>query len=860
MFHLGILRKIKIDIPLDMFFLHCYIRAYHSIHPPSELEKGDRMREFSFRQSSHIGRRISCLFWGCFFLLFAHTSWATSSKAAPTSRAAAQVHPVKPKSAKVKPSVVVSSTSLQGPLGLVYFANIAQSVRRAVSTLEPFFPKEVKALQKKFVRKVGRRFFPHLKNVQLHRAIQLIPSLLKPLGIDLERPASVFVMKYSPNKTSRQMLFVPVVMLSIDRTKLIHSLRLLGFSPRIQQIGTVELLTLGEAGPGSAFAVLGNGKLYFTLRKWLPRMSLTQEKEIRDALYELGLQGDVVRGAFTQAGANDVLKKLDTGALGAYALLPSAKPLAFIPRARIVSVFLKSAGFGLGLREGATQHFFVRGAKMLSPLFGLLAPSQKAADWKRFVPASTGWYGKSYIQIGRLNQLLKTIHTHPAVPRMAAFLIRGRYLRAKMALRSQGLDLDALVATLSGQVASGFVWNPSMQARISKVRPDRLFRGHMQGAFAMLGLNKPEDGTKLIDLVHSMYLKAVKKKPFIGSMLRIQKKKIEGYTTLQITPMMTRTFSLLAHDDFLLFSGDLTTQKHFISVWKGIAPSLTRLKNKSPLLAAAFPQLKGSYAAISPRVLLDLLHIPVPMKPQIKSRLVLLAKRLKSIHFNTEIQGARLSSTTRVAISPTPIRPLNPVYKGALPALPVQGPNLLRFAMGISAFGLMSASMNWGTAAAIAIPAFMKFTRKTRTVEAKLGINTLKTGAILWFDGRHANQKGTPLPKHFPQASVGTVNNKRQVFTLPKEKPCARGRAAYPKNPKIWNVSPWKELRFSMKGKHYYQYTYVVEGSGKNAKFTISAQGDLDCDGKLSLFEIVGRVNKVTGEVEVVRNTKNPLE
>jgi type IV pilus assembly protein PilA len=75
------------------------------------------------------------------------------------------------------------------------------------------------------------------------------------------------------------------------------------------------------------------------------------------------------------------------------------------------------------------------------------------------------------------------------------------------------------------------------------------------------------------------------------------------------------------------------------------------------------------------------------------------------------------------------------------------------------------------------------------------------------------------------------------------------------------NTAGWKCLRFSMSDPIYYQYKYT-QGSGYVGParglpdpgpdgFEASATGDLDGNGKTSLFTIVGVVNKTTRTVKV---------
>ena len=66
----------------------------------------------------------------------------------------------------------------------------------------------------------------------------------------------------------------------------------------------------------------------------------------------------------------------------------------------------------------------------------------------------------------------------------------------------------------------------------------------------------------------------------------------------------------------------------------------------------------------------------------------------------------------------------------------------------------------------------------------------------------------------------------------------------------MWGAAGWQALNFGVRDPFYYQYQFISSGTGTNAKFTARAIGDLNCDGRLSTFERIGRVddeNNVTG-------------
>jgi hypothetical protein len=56
-----------------------------------------------------------------------------------------------------------------------------------------------------------------------------------------------------------------------------------------------------------------------------------------------------------------------------------------------------------------------------------------------------------------------------------------------------------------------------------------------------------------------------------------------------------------------------------------------------------------------------------------------------------------------------------------------------------------------------------------------------------------------------------------------------------------WDDSPWRELDFQIDDPHYFVYTYIsLDTGGVGTYFTARANGDLDCDERMSTFERVG--------------------
>src|SRR2546427_8812392 len=62
-----------------------------------------------------------------------------------------------------------------------------------------------------------------------------------------------------------------------------------------------------------------------------------------------------------------------------------------------------------------------------------------------------------------------------------------------------------------------------------------------------------------------------------------------------------------------------------------------------------------------------------------------------------------------------------------------------------------------GVLAAVAVPAFMKYVRRARTVEATMNVRKLFDSSVAYYEAEHgARTGGTVMARQFPQASAVT--------------------------------------------------------------------------------------------------------
>jgi type IV pilus assembly protein PilE len=157
-----------------------------------------------------------------------------------------------------------------------------------------------------------------------------------------------------------------------------------------------------------------------------------------------------------------------------------------------------------------------------------------------------------------------------------------------------------------------------------------------------------------------------------------------------------------------------------------------------------------------------------------------------------------------------------------------------------------------GVLAAVALPTFSRYVKKSRTAEAASHLNKMWQSSVAYFEG---DQGAGTLAKQFPNSDgiIDTVDC------------CSATSARCPGNDPRYNNPTWKALNFSIPDPYNYYPTYTSTGLNENSEFTAGATGDLDCDNIRSTFRRHGTVNgmgEIVGEISgsVAPTVTNELE
>lgn len=153
-----------------------------------------------------------------------------------------------------------------------------------------------------------------------------------------------------------------------------------------------------------------------------------------------------------------------------------------------------------------------------------------------------------------------------------------------------------------------------------------------------------------------------------------------------------------------------------------------------------------------------------------------------------------------------------------------------------------------GILAAMAIPAFTKYVRRSKTSEALMNLRKIFDGSVAYYERDFSTRFGQRIPPQFPGQGADRVG------ATPGPNFCCNQPApgggfvdkCLPTNEQgAWDQNTWQALAFGVDDPHYFWYSYDSNGTGVASRFTARANGNLNCstDQMYSTFERVGGVN-----------------
>jgi len=146
--------------------------------------------------------------------------------------------------------------------------------------------------------------------------------------------------------------------------------------------------------------------------------------------------------------------------------------------------------------------------------------------------------------------------------------------------------------------------------------------------------------------------------------------------------------------------------------------------------------------------------------------------------------------------------------------------------------GMMVPTMVIGLVAAVAVPAFLDYTKQAKKSEAELQLARL---------GKHAKTIWASEAK-FPTADIPLTPDKSCCESPTRR--CERG-------PGTWKA--WAPLDFAIDEPHRFRYSY----RGSDGQFVATAVGDLDCDGIEVTYTLTGMIENGAPVLNLVAPAPN---
>jgi type IV pilus assembly protein PilA len=159
----------------------------------------------------------------------------------------------------------------------------------------------------------------------------------------------------------------------------------------------------------------------------------------------------------------------------------------------------------------------------------------------------------------------------------------------------------------------------------------------------------------------------------------------------------------------------------------------------------------------------------------------------------------------------------------------------LRNRKGFTLIELMIVVAILGILAAVAIPAFLKYIKRSKTSEATMNLRQVFNSSSSYFGSERSDNTGTIVNAQFPS----TVANTPGLASIGRAKTISAA---------VWTDLTWRALNFGLTDPHYYTYQYtsnsgtVANFNSTEAAFTAAAFGNLDGNAVYSTFVRFGTI------------------
>ena len=133
----------------------------------------------------------------------------------------------------------------------------------------------------------------------------------------------------------------------------------------------------------------------------------------------------------------------------------------------------------------------------------------------------------------------------------------------------------------------------------------------------------------------------------------------------------------------------------------------------------------------------------------------------------------------------------------------------MRKVRGFTLIELMIVVAIIGVLAAVAIPSFMKYIRRSKTIEATMNLRKMYDGAVAYYVGEHADINGIIANKRFPTTGDFGARPGDRAPPTPTPK--------YLSQPSEWKQGGWSALDFQVSDGQVFSYEFYNANPTKRA-------------------------------------------
>jgi type IV pilus assembly protein PilA len=168
----------------------------------------------------------------------------------------------------------------------------------------------------------------------------------------------------------------------------------------------------------------------------------------------------------------------------------------------------------------------------------------------------------------------------------------------------------------------------------------------------------------------------------------------------------------------------------------------------------------------------------------------------------------------------------------------------MRKVRGFTLIELMIVVAIIGVLAAVAIPAFMKYIRRSKTIEATMNLRKMYDGAVAYYVADHSSVNGAAVDRQFPVSAPFVPS-----LSVLSANQLAGQR--YQSTPADWKQGGWTGLEFFISDAQIFAYEFVSSGVSTASKASMVAYGDQNGNKVYSVFErdMVGTLEGVQGGI-----------